>query len=256
MTQAGNYAKEKTGCHIDTGVQSVQPFPKFGPLKNNLGLGLSELRKQLVQDSGPTFSYIVQTVKMNNDAIEFEQHGSGPNFQGDRLTLCTCKHQMRTRKTLVEWKGTWVAGFTGVQAYEKKNWLFYLAKIEQGYESHTDLWGKMSQKSRDAKAAHLNFLGDVFMPKEPFPDDNARFWPIRYRMPKIGTHTHRTVSDPDGWQTDIQYRHSISQLRPSLLAGDPQLTFMWDEPTIYLPGKHCRDYAKYKSIGELLRKLK
>lgn len=193
---------------------------------------------------------------MNKDASEFEQHGSAPNFQGDRLTLCTCKHQMRTRKSFVAWKGTWVAGFTGLQAYEKKNWLFFLAKIEQGYESHTDLWGKLSQISRDAKAAHLNFLGDVFMPNEPFPADDARFSPSRYKMPKIGHHTHRKASDPDGWQTDINYTHSISKRWPVLLAGDPQLTFMWDEPTIYLPGKHCRDYAKYKSLGELLRKLK
>lgn len=254
MTKNPKYSKTQKGCHVDKSIETIQPFPKSDPLKSNFGPGLADLRKRLLQSSGRTYSYIVQSVKMNNDSNEFEQLGSAPNFQGGRLTLCTCKHQMRTRRSPNEWEGTWVAGFTSRTIHDSKNWLFYLAKIDKAYESQCDIWNGVNPETREAKAAHLNYLGDLFMPMEPHLVGRAKFSPTRYQIPVV--HSHRNQSNPDGWKKDINYVHSKTHRQPSLLAGDPELTFIWDEPTIYLPGKHCRDYAKWFSIGELLSQLK
>ncbi|MCD0458641.1 hypothetical protein [Roseiconus lacunae] len=43
--------------------------------------------------------------------------------------------------------------------------------------------------------------------------------------------------------------------QPPLLVGDPKLTFLWDEPSIYYPRDHCRNYSKWVSISDFLASL-
>lgn len=83
----------------------VQTFPDNGLLAENLNCTLPELLRQVGKQDGPAFSYIVKSVKTDDSGQQFEQHGSAPNFQGGRLTLCTCKHQMRTSLDCKAWPG-------------------------------------------------------------------------------------------------------------------------------------------------------
>jgi hypothetical protein len=74
---------------------TVQPFPSDGVLSTNLNLTKSALAARIGTTGGAAYSYVVRTVGMDCANLQFEQHGSAPNLQGDFLTLCSCKHQMR-----------------------------------------------------------------------------------------------------------------------------------------------------------------
>lgn len=252
-----NHSSSRTissGCHSRKDIQTVQSFPRNGLLADNLGLPLQVLRSQVSNTKERSCSYIVSSVKLHHKTITFEQHGSAPNFQGDRLTLCTCKHQMRASQSAEKWQSTWVAGFTSRTIHNGKHWLFYLAKIDTAYESHAELWKSMRASSRNAKAAHTHFLGDLFKPKTPLPTGKSRFTPSRYVKPTI--HAHRQHQSDKGWQNDINYKHASRYRHPPLLVSDPQHTYLWDEPTIYYAQNHCRNYLKWSSLQELIAQLR
>jgi hypothetical protein len=235
----------------------IQPFPSGGRLGKNLGLPLSELTDDLRMQQDRVYSYVVGTVKRNRTITGFEQHGSAPNFQGDVLTLCSCKHQMRAGRSCDDWKGVWLAGFTSRTIDDGRHWLFYLARIELTFESHADLWSKLNAHSRKAKSANENFLGDVFKPTTPIPTGDARFDPDHYQRPEFHTHSwHVKNGMHDGWHNDIAYRHAKRYGHPALLMADPLLTFIWDKPMIYLNENHCRNYRKWDCLTELMETLK
>lgn len=235
-------------------VELVQAFPSKGRLAVNRNVPLPLLQKQLVEVSGKTYSYVLSTVKFNEKQAVFDQHGSAPNFQGGVLTLCTCKHQMRSRRSVNDWPGVWLAGFSSRTIFDEKHWLFYLAKIESAYESHADLWSDLNVSTRKVKAAHRNFLGDVYEPKQPWPNGKQRFSPSRYVKPE--RHAHRQHQQDTAWEKDIDYRHTVSANRAPLLVAEPNLTFLWQEPIIYLDQSHCRDFHKWKSLSDIVALLR
>ena len=181
-------------CQTSRANLTVQPFPETGLLYDNSNLQLDCLTERIGEVRDKTYSYVVRTVKvkkLESATVGFEQHGSAPNFQGDLLTLCTCKHQMRSRLSAEQWEDdVWIAGFTSRTIHRNKHWLFYLAKVKSANDSHSHLWSNLAPESRNAKAAHLHFLGDIFKPKTPQPTGSAQFLPSRYVMPKI--HAPRT----------------------------------------------------------------
>jgi hypothetical protein len=250
-------SKPGTGCLPPRDIQTVQPFPSGGRLSRNLGLPLPLLAARLGQQNDRAYSYVVRTVKLNHETTTFEQHGSAPNFQGDVLTLCTCKHQMRASQAAKDWQGVWLACVTSRTIHDGKHWLFCLAKIESAHESHADLWGRMTPATRGAKEAHVNYLGDLFKPKTPLPTGEARFSPLRYVSPHLHSHRWR---EEDGWHNDwhndINYHLAEKYRHPPLLVADPQRTFIWNEPIIYLADDHCRNYLKWSSLQELLAQLR
>jgi hypothetical protein len=249
--------KTDTGCRSAQDIQTVQPFPSGGHLRNNLGLPLPPLIARLGQLKHRAYSYVVRTVNWNHETETFEQNGSAPNFQGDLLTLCTCKHQMRASRAAEGWPGVWLAGFTSRTILNGKHWLFCLAKIESAHKSHADLWRSMKASSRRAKAAHTHYLGDLFKPKTPTPTGDARFSPNRYISPRLHAHRWR---DEDGWHNDwhndIQYYLADQYGHPPLLVADPRLTFIGNEPMIYFAEDHCRNYLKWPSLRDLLALLR
>jgi hypothetical protein len=246
-----------TGRPTERGIQTVQPFPSGGQLGKNLSLPLPVLADRIGKLKDRAYSYVVRTVKLDHETTTFQQHGSAPNFQGDVLTLCTCKHQMRASRPAQDWTGVWLAGVTSRTIHQEKHWLFYLGKIESTCESHCDLWNGMRADSRNAKAAHIHFLGDVFKPKYPIPAADARFLPTRYVSPHL--HAHRWP-DEDGWQNgwhnDIRYYLADKYGYPPLLLADPRRTFIWSEPIVYFAEDHCRNYLKWDSLQELLEMLR
>src|SRR4029077_19120898 len=165
------------GCMPAADIQTFQPFPSEGRLRNNLGLPLPILTARLRQLNDRGYSYVVRTVKWDHDTATFEQQGSAPNFQGDVLTLFNVKQHMRASQAAGDWQGVWLAGFTSRAIYNGKHWLFYLARIETAHESHAALWTSMTPVSRRAKAAPVNYLGDLFKPKIPLPIADSRFSP-------------------------------------------------------------------------------
>jgi hypothetical protein len=180
----------------------VQVFPTNGSLAENMNLSYGELAQRLAKLEGPAYSYVVKSVGMDDPGEHFEQQGSAPNFQGGRLTLCTCKHQMRTSLDRSEWPETWIAGFTSRQIHDGRHWLFYLTRVQRALESHAELWDSLSAMAREKKSAKANFLGDVFAPRGRVAG-NGRFDPGRYHTPS--RHSHRRNSCDNGWHNDIDY---------------------------------------------------
>lgn len=258
MTHTGGCSSPKQAtsskCHAIQDIQTVQPFPTNGVLAKNLRLPLPVVKGTIRKDRGRAYSYVVRTVKLDHETTRFGQHGSAPNFQGDVLTLCTCKHQMRASQSAADWPGVWIAGFTSRTIHDGRNWLFYLARIVSAFGSHADLWAAMNVNSRKAKAAHTHFLGDLFQPKTPHPAGKARFLPTRYVTPSV--HAHRQHDGDKGWHNDIHYRHAPRYGQPPLLVADPQQTFVWDEPMIFFTQKHCRNFYKWASLSELVAQLR
>jgi hypothetical protein len=144
----------------------IQAFPKKGILAANLDVRLSELKMRIEKKGeAAARSYVVASVKLDDSGLRFEQHGSTPNFQGRCLTICTCKHRMRTPLEVPDWQGKWVAGFTSRSLKDNRHWLFFLTQIANAYESHFDLWNALPGCGRVFKSAETNRLGDVFPPR-------------------------------------------------------------------------------------------
>ncbi len=244
--------KTSNVCHAEI-EQKIQPMPTSGKISKNIDRPLSAIKSKFGDSQDKTYSYVLTTVRLNSDQSAFEQHGSGPNFQGDLLTLCTCKHQMRASRSSDDWNGVWLAGFTSRTIRDGRHWLFYLAQIQSAHESHADLWDSLSHTCRKAKAADAHFLGDIFRPLKPAPVEHDRFFPSRYVAPEY--HAHRQSPGDTGWRNDIRYKHAKRFRNPPLLTADPKRTFLWKEPIIYLDQKHCRNFSNW-TLEELFHHLR
>jgi hypothetical protein len=232
---------------------SIQTFPTGGELLKNLNLPLAQLAALIGEVRQGALSYVVKSVRIDRITYRFEQQGSGPNIQWDRLTLCTCKHQMRARLDSSQWKGKWLAGFTGRRCHEGLHWLFFLTRVIDAHESHADLWDSLPATVRKAKSAQGHYLGDVFAPRGKIVGQD-RFNPRRYVAPS--RHSHHRGSCDSRWHNDINYRHANRYGRqPSLLVGDPLCTFLWEKPLIFFDEHHCRNFKKWDTVGELLGHL-
>jgi len=231
---------------------TVQAFPRKGVLAKNLDCSVSRLKRRIgkykAQDAA--YSYVVTSIVLDRENLLFEQHGSAPNFQGDRLTICTCKHQMRTNLDGSQWRNKWIAGFTSRTLYGGRHWLFFLTRVADAHESHFDLWSNLPAVVRNSKSAESHFLGDVFAPRDNLVgEDRFRF--RNYFAPSH--HTHRKHKCDNGWHNDIQYKHSRRRGRhPALLVGDPKFTFIWTAPKVFNDEDHCRNFRKWGEMDELL----
>lgn len=233
----------------------MQPFPKTGILSKNFDKSVKYLKKHFGQSSDGVYSYIVRSIAVGD---QFEQWGTAPNFQGGCITLCTCKHQMRSRLPTKEWRGKWLAGFTS-RAHGGDHWLFYLAKIESAYESHAKLWNLLPNSVRQAKSSRCFQLGDLHEPKGNLIDTN-QFDPADYHTPVSG-HSHRRNACDNGWIIDIDYRRKKNlkkkpQRRSALLVCEPRLSFLWKSPKIRLKENHVRDYQRWETLDDFLAALK
>lgn len=192
--------------------------------------------------------------------------GSAPNFQGGLITLCTCKHRMRTYHDACSWEKYWIVGFTGKHETQGRgNGLFYFMKVGEAYDSHAKLWQKLPEEVRRVKAATCSKFGDVFEPRAGAGvfDPLAQFNPGSYRDP-IHDHVHA-----DCWKNDVNYRvlgkcrlddilePKVEGASPSvLLVGDPDMSFLWSRPLAFYE-KHPRTkkWDRPDSLGGLLSAL-
>ena len=227
-------------------------------LANNLGIDV--LRTRLAALGPPenhvVYAYVVRTVQLRNGLLK--QTGSGGNFDGDVVTLCTCKHGMRATLSSEEWRGKWIAGFTSYTAeFGHQQYLKYLMCVGEAYDSHFDLVRGFRDSGRaatvDSKDSRKNAIGDVLIPRSPLSGSDDRWGPASYQEPMV-KHAHRHEGDDTQWHNDIEYRDRYGR-RPSLLVGDTAWTFVWDERLIRRahPGR-VRNHRKW-TLADLLLEL-
>lgn len=223
-----------------------QPYPQTGRLKQMTNLNLSRkalcdaLCKIISGTPATVYSYIVATVKYPEGV--FIQTGSAPNFQGDVISLCTCKHFMRSFRGIDSWRDTWIAGFTGIGAGKvRRNALIYLMKVRVAFESYSDLWYSedVPDAVKQAKLASENKHGDIFQPKSK-PADNRDKYDFKRYCPPISDHVHKDV-----WHKDINYEKGVCGRKAALLIGDEQYSYLWNQPQLFHSEQLNRGHRKY-----------
>ncbi len=224
--------------------RTYQPFPQTTDLGRNLNVPLSRLY-DCAAGQAPVYSYVIASMRGHNG--EFVQTGCGPNFQGGLITLCTCKHRMRTFMDPDRWNGIWIAGFTSLPTGDGVNSLIYLMRVAHAFESHRDLWFSTAipAGAKRAKAAHLDPFGDIYKPRARRIDP----WDKDRYVPPSRNHCH-----VKGWARDIAYE-GVGARRAALLVGDPHKSFLWNRPVIYYSGRLHRGQKKCK-LDDLLAQLK
>ncbi len=198
-------------CKIND--REVQRIPRSNP---QTILVDSALPKNFADEEGNVFCYKLTTLTQAGE--ELEQRGCGPNFQGGRITLCTCMRYHRTWPSIG--KGTWIAGFSGNQTGNK---LFYLMKVEHVANAFTELRDSGCLPNYRAKSARYDVFGDVY---EPLSAATARqpHNPDLYYEP-IKDHRHGYNSE---WRKDI--KEFASGKPHKLLIGEPGKSFIWRHP--------------------------
>jgi hypothetical protein len=190
----------------------------------------------------PVFAYVLTSVKESGG--KFFQEGCAPNFQGERITLCTCMHRHRTWwKT---WLGVWIAGFTKKRF---DNQLFYLMQVGQQADSQFELWNSPYLPDRNAKSASLDKFGDVFEPG-PGATCATKFAPASYNPP-VSNHVHVSC-----WQNDICYKYgALLKKQPKLLVGIPARSFLWSCPKRRYNGVQHPRFKLYQSLRDFYNHL-
>src|SRR5262245_52196061 len=150
-------------CEPDNSREELaQPFPAEGLMCKNLDLTKPGLQRRIGEIPGQVRAYKMMSVDFD-DQGQLQHWGSGPNFRGGCLTLCTCRHEIRAEKQDPnEWRGWWFAGFANVSG---RVWLFYLAQVKVAFESQARIWTALPSEVRQAKSTLLNGLGDLYEPK-------------------------------------------------------------------------------------------
>ena len=220
---------------------AYQAMPRKGKLAQNLNLSREALPEKFAPFQHDTvYSYIVDTVEYEEGRLR--QCGSGPNFQGGLITLCSCKHWMRTARHTESWKGVWVAGFTRKSL---GNRLFYLMRVSEAFESHSKLWFSdlIPEETKDAKVADLGKFGDIYRPKVGSGNPYCH----QSYLPPCKSHVHRRSNL---WHKDIKHTLGYGKRPSALLVGDPEYSFLWDKPIAASPFKLSQGQKKTK-LSEL-----
>jgi Nucleotide modification associated domain 3 len=171
------------------------------------------------------YPYVVASVERRPDG-GFAQFGTSPNFQGGVITLCACKHHMRSGARFRDPSGVWVAGISGAGVGGTSGrHLVYLMLVELRADSQAEMWERLEPDTREAKSASRHPLGDLYEPLRPVLAGDARYRVHHYRPPCIG-HVHAAGS----WYSDIDIKYGSR--RPVLLAGDPAQSWLWSRPAI------------------------
>jgi hypothetical protein len=219
-----------------------QPFPYSNPRTIQVDFQLRT--SSLSRESGEVFSYKLTTLGMYNGALV--QDGNAPNYQGGRITLCTCMHHHRTWPRIDV--GTWIAGFSDNASGNK---LFYFMCVERKLDSFDAMWRSGYIPNLAAKSASRHIFGDLYQPVSMKTSAN-KYDPVFYQHPIAG-HKHLPGN---AWQNDITFRHWQTKNRPKLLVGQPGKSFLWQRPRYrYKNPPHPR-FRFHDSVADFLNELK
>lgn len=232
--------KSGENCSCEAGENYQKISKKF---IKNVSIDKLKLSKELLDK--PVYFYIVATVKEVEN--KFVQTGSGPNFEGNYITLTTCKHYMRTFPNVD--KEVWIAGITSKNISDKKqNYLFYLALIKQTFSDQYGISAflkKQEPETYKAKLVTTNRLGDIFSAKHKL-NDKEKLEPFNYKEPIEG-HSH-----VDSWRHDIikQYKN----LSKTILF-DPKNSFVWTERKIKVETNLKDGQRRKETLNEFIQML-
>ncbi|HXJ57767.1 MAG TPA: hypothetical protein VNU68_14005 [Verrucomicrobiae bacterium] len=197
----------------------------------------------------PVYAYIVTTIK-TTAAFQLHQEGSAPNFEGARITLCTCKHKDRATFHSSSypddpWKNVWVAGLTS-KSDDPSRALAYLMCIERSFLNQRELWHALPGTCRLAKSACKCELGDLYEPKAAAK--KKPYDPANYCRP-IDGHVHAKPNSNE-WHKDI--RRWGNQSRPHrLLLGREESSYRWLEVKMILKLNAMGRSAHHRIYGSL-----
>lgn len=183
----------------------------------------------------PCYLYVVETLELGS-GDEVVQTASAPNFSGGFITLCTCKHDMRSLQTPEQWTaGVWVAGMTGSgKKFRHRQSLAFFMRVGEAYASQFDLVqalrGSKREATLNAKDACRNENGDVLIPQNVDLSPTQRLSAEFYHPPKL-PHAHRSSADDLCWHEDIDHVDRWGR-RPAYLVGDPDNSFTWSRQLI------------------------
>lgn len=208
---------------------------------------LDDLRAVLPGDNAEIYTYVIATIGWGGE--RFVQYGSAPNWQGGILTLCTCKHRMRSFGAPEAWRGRWLAGFSGVKAGGGRNALVFLARVGAAFDSQAALWqsNALGVRARNAKAATRHRHGDLFEPKSV---GSSPYRPRDYHTP-CRDHDHFPKRQ---WHDDIVHV-GFGGHHPALLVAEVGQTYLWDKPRLFFPKLIGRSYRIY-TLDDMLDRLK
>jgi hypothetical protein len=204
------------------------------------------------------YAYIVTTIETTT-GYQLIQKGSAPNFDGGRITLCTCKHKDRatfhpSNDQSDPWKNVWVAGLTS-KTEDPSRSLAYLMCVECSFLNQRELWRSLPFRCRQTKSASKSKLGDLFEPKAAAKNDP--YDPANYYYPAVGRHSHAREDNPKQWHNDIKRwgRHS----RPHrLLLGRTAQSYQWLNVKMILKlnviGASAH-HAMYPSLRDFIKDL-
>jgi hypothetical protein len=206
----------------------------------------------------PVYAYIVTSIKTSPE-LRLYQTGSAPNFDGGRITLCTCKHKDRATFHLSNdpedpWKNVWVAGLTS-RSEDPSRALAYLMFVERSFSSQVELWHSLPAACRQAKSASRSEHGDLFEPKAAAAKDPYN--PASYHAPHPGDHVHATQKHPSQWHRDVMRWGRWSKPH-RLLLGQVAQSYRWPRVTMILKlgamgiSAHHRQYS---SLAEFITNL-
>jgi hypothetical protein len=197
----------------------------------------SEILRSLIRGNDVVLAYVVRTCKPKLDgagaSVVLEHTGSGPNMAGGRITLCTCKHLMRTSPVFRGddlQSNIWIAGFSS-SSVDGKNWLYYLMKVDQKFDSQREIYGYLKKAIPDVlkkKLATKNERGDIF---EPTNSRSKQFDPDDYKNP----HKNHCHIEGDKWKRDIDCQYHGR--RPGMLLGDEVNSYCYPNGKIFLNTK-------------------
>lgn len=212
------------------GVGILADQKEYQDLSGWKGIGLEELLGNIQSSAGSEVRiYTVASTRLDKNDMAVRHSGSGPNLEGRRATLCTCKHSMRQSHKPENWSGKWILGLTSramSKGFEGIHYLLYMMKVEQAFDSHHDLYyylRKLDAESLRIKNAVGNPLGDIFQPKRPCADPLE---PTMYMSPHQN-HSHGNGLN-DQWCEDIVYKGKSAPL----LLADAENTYVWPRPMI------------------------
>lgn len=253
------------GCPCPTADFRIgQPFPTRADARSS-GIRLNEKNLNYLVDrdgDADLYYYIVRTVELDNG--KFVQKGCGPNWEGGRITLCTCKLSMCANREKDDWKGVWIAGIAGAKAKKKgRGYLVYMMKIKKAYDSHSDIYWAARREPRviplstiQKKRTDRNPVGDVYVPQRHRKlKGDARFVPANYVKP-INSKRHKHPHLKEGeWRRDIR-RKPVWNRHPCLLVGDPHFSFLWNSPKLHLTRSKLARGNKETTLSVFLSKLR
>jgi hypothetical protein len=235
------------GCRIQTSVTREEvrtagfPAPKtVAVLTNAVPINLR---------SRPVYAYIVTTLK-TTPSREIVQYGCAPNFDGGRITLCTCKHKDRATfcpsgNRASPWNGVWVAGLTSKTSHPSRS-LGYLMLVEETFPDHYTLWHHLSPTCRNAKSARRSRTGDLYEPKAAAC--GMPHVPANYHSP-VRDHAHAAENNPNQWHNDVREWHSKrdpnGRSHP-LLLGSEQWSYRWPIARLHLRASGMGATAHHK----------